>query len=49
MVKKSLKKHHYGNVLRKKVVREIRTSYLQYLSVIMIAMLAVTLFTGIFC
>ena len=48
MVKKSLKKHHYGNVLRKKVVREIRTSYLQYLSVIMIAMLAVTLFTGIF-
>lgn len=48
MVKKTLKKHHYGNVLRKKVVREIRTSYLQYLSVIMIAMLAVTLFTGIF-
>ncbi len=35
-------------VLRKKVVSEIRTSYLQYLSVILIAMLSVTLFTGIF-
>ncbi len=35
-------------VLRKKVVREIRTSYLQYLSVILIAALAVTLFTGIY-
>ncbi len=35
-------------VLRRKVVSEIRTSYLQYLSVILIAMLAVTLFTGIY-
>lgn len=48
MVNKTVRKHHFGNVLRKKVIREVRTSYLQYLSVIMIAMLAVTLFTGIF-
>ncbi len=36
-----------GNVLNVKVVREIKNNFKTYLSVILIAALAVTLFTGI--